>query len=326
MLSGVWSGQVNLTTEAERLLTAADLSNVAHHGHLWSALVAARDALGAEGISIATLKGVASEARWYSRTGERPCADLDLWLAPDDVDRIERVLEVMAPEYPTPGLAATLVHARQLQHIHFEWRGVTVDLHLDPLKLGVWTRQLDEVWRTTTHVGAPDGTSVRVLSPEVALIASLTHLNKDAFATLGAYVEVARIASTPDLDWDIVARFLRVEGLQICVGKSMQSVATVLDIAAPIESGFGLRSRLWDVAWRPDHRLGGAERDRSSKRQALMPALMPGRLGDAAREWGRVLVPSRALLDVHVPELSGHSTVRRMTWDRLLLRRQRRRN
>ena len=136
---------------------------------------------------------------------------------------------------------------------------------------------------------------------------------------------MARIASRPDLDWEVVERFLRIEGLQVCVGKSMELVAQVLDIAVPISAGSGWRSKLWDFTWPPDRMLSGADRDRSSKRQALMPALMPGRLGDAAREWGRVLVPSRALLDIHVPELSGHSTLRRMTWDRLSLRRARRR-
>lgn len=325
LLSGVWFGQVQLAAGAERLLTATDLSNAAHHARLWSALVAAQGALGEEGIRVATLKGVTSEARWYSRIGERPCSDLDLWLAPRDLDQIERVLEVLAPGYPRPERASALVQERQLQHVHFEWCGVTVDLHLDPLKLGVWTRQLDEVWRSTTSICAPDGTMVRVLSPEIALVAALTHLNKDAFATLGAYVEIARIASTPDLDWDGVERFVRIQGLQICVWKSLEAVAQVLDVAVPFSPGGGWRSRVWDIAWPPDRRLSGAERDRTSKRQMLMPALMPGRANEAAREWCRVVVPSRALLDVHVPELSGHSTLRRMTWDRLSLRRERRR-
>ena len=76
-----------------------------------------------------------------------------------------------------------------------------------------------------------------MLAPELALVAFLTHLNKDRFAYLSAFGDIARVVGHPGLDWDLVERFVAGEGLAVPVWKSLDVVARTLELDLDIPAG-----------------------------------------------------------------------------------------
>lgn len=317
LLAMVDAGHMELSTADHRRLTAADLATIDFHRQLWSALASALDAIGELGIEAIAIKGVAEEARLYGPLGQRPCADIDLVIASHHVDRIDEILERLDPVQPDIAVITDLVRRRQLQHVHLVWEGVALDLHLDVLKLGIWTRHNDIVVATATTVQGPDGGSIPVVAPEVALIVFLTHLNKDRFSYLGAYGDVARAVRDPDLDWDLVHRFVDGEGLAVPVWKSLGAVAEDLAVDIDVPPVKGWRGRAWDRLWPAEVRLCGHDgRSDHRQRQWWIPVLASGRGAELGPELRRRALPSKALLDYHKPELRGHSRLRRLTLDR----------
>lgn len=319
LLTAQEEGRISLSEDDTRSLAASDLATAARHRELWQVVASSLRCLDDMGIEAAAIKGVANEQRWYRRVGERPCADVDLVLAPHCVDRIDEVLTALAPGLAFIDQAAALVRRRQLQHVHFTVMDITVDLHLDPLKLGMWTRNSELWWSTTQVIPAPDGTPVTVLAPEIALAGALTHLNKDRFAYLGAYAEVARIAADPDLDWSRLARFVAAEGLDVPVWASLREVMSRLGL--PLSAGVpdprGWRRWLWERMWPSSSRLGGHEtRDHGRKLQLMIPVASRGRSRDALAELQRSILPPRSLFAVHDDGVVDHTYLRRVTVDR----------
>ena len=318
LFSRIQSGELTLPTEDSQALMLADIATTVRHRHLWRSANSATMALADIGVRSIAIKGVAEEARWYDRIGERPCGDVDLVIAPDDLDRIGDILAVLCPDHPAAADVINLVRTRQLQHIDIEWDGAPLDLHFDALKLGLWTRQSNLLMDTTTTVSGPDGAALTVLAPELALVGFLTHLNKDRFSYLGAFGDVARIATSPDLDWDLARRFVNGEAQEVPVWKSLAVVVDAMELDLDVPALTGWRSRLWDRLWPSSTRLLGHEgRTSRRQRQAWMPLLTTGRWPEVLREGRRRLSPPKALLDLHQPELQGHTLLRRMTLDRV---------
>lgn len=303
-------------------LVAADLATAARHQQIWSVLTGAVTALDGIGVTCATIKGVTNEARWYSRLGERPCTDIDLVIGPDSVDRLDEVLAVLAPDYPDPGGATHLARRRQLQHVHFVRSGVTVDLHLDLLKLGMWVRQTEWCSSAVTKIAGPDGTSVPVIAPELALLVALTHLNKDRFARLGSYAEVARIAGDPTLDWDRLGRFVAGEGLDVPVWASLAEVDARLHLGLDVPLARGWRLAAWRRLWPQDRCLAGDDGMATGRqRQMFLPLLAHGRGREARRELRRRVLPPPELLALHDDRFDGDNYLRRITVGRITGRR-----
>lgn len=319
LLSSWHDGLITLPGPATTDLIAADLMAEKRHRRLWAVLEGAVTALRDSEIETLAIKGVVNESRWYRRVGERPCTDVDLVLAPHAVDRVDEVIARLAPGFGRAGEAVALVRRRQLQHVHFTLDGVTIDLHMDPLKLGIWTSQAEAWWDPGFVITSPGGVPITVLSPEMALVSAVTHLNKDRFAYLGAYAEVVRIARDPSLDWERMARFVTGEGLEVPVWASLQHVAAELAIDLPVPPVGGWRLAAWERLWPADLRLQGDEgRHGHRKRQVAIPFLARGRGREALSEWRRCTFPPRALLDIHDEDGgSGHSYLRRITVDRL---------
>ena len=80
--SAVTRGEIDLPLETQRRLAVLNLRTQAHHRRLWMILEEVTALLAQHGIEVAVFKGVAAEACWYKRMGERPSRDLDLWLSP----------------------------------------------------------------------------------------------------------------------------------------------------------------------------------------------------------------------------------------------------
>lgn len=306
--SRVRTGELPLAAAPTAILARQDLLSRSRNLGLWRALAEVQRRLGEAGIAVVIAKGVSTEVRWYSRTGERPCNDLDLVLSPRQVDRIDDVVRILQPMHPLGRTARELMTSGVLQSIDLEVDGVEVDLHTDLLKYEVPTRQPEMLFDAAVPVLGPGGVQVRALSPEHSLVHFLLHLNKDNFARLLAYADIARILATPGLNWQVVDDFAARQGLQVHLYGALHEVTSRLGLpAAAVPVPRGTRAALWQALWPSDQRLAGrAGLIRPRNRHLMIPWSAQGRLLEATTWWWRrrVLPPS-ALVDLYYAGTSG---------------------
>lgn len=311
--SAVARGDIPITGEASHLLALDDLAVQAHHRRLWLTLVDIHDRLSAIGIQVAAIKGVAAEARWYDRLGERPCTDLDLLLEPRGQYRLDEVLEALAPDFFLRADAPKLMQSSVLQSLDLDVSGIEVDVHADLLKVEIPTRGTETLWARTTTV-VHDEASVRVLDAETSLIQFLMHLHKDRFSRLLGYADVARIIERETLDWAFIDDFLAREGLRVHAYSALHAVATALDLAVPpVPIPHGWRARAWRKLWPPERALSGQPgfASRLGHQSLWIPWLADGRLSEAVRWWlRRRAFPPDTLVRVYYPNVRGPYLVR----------------
>jgi hypothetical protein len=280
------------------LLTARQAKVQAWHERLWRTLTRVAAVFDDLAVEVAIAKGVAAESRWYSRTGERPCNDIDLLLSPAHVACIDEVVAAIEPSHPLCGKTRRLAERGLLQSIDLEYEGVPIDLHWDILKLGIPSRNVDAIWDRTVPFALRDGRSIRALDPTSSYVHFLVHLNKDRFRRLLGFVDVARVYASDQVDHADVDRLIRADGIETSISASWEVVIRTLDLQARNRiKGQPVKSLVWQVAWRPSVRLRAAESTvRFRHRQWLIAALSRGRGVEAARCWLRGLFPPDELL------------------------------
>jgi hypothetical protein len=250
------------------------------------------------GIDVAMAKGVAAEARWYDRLGERPSSDLDLVLSPAHVDRIDDAIALLEPSHPLCGRAAAYARRGIVPSVDVVYEGVPIDLHVDALKLGVRSRNRDAIWERTLAFATPSGASVRVLDAESSLLLFLVHLNKDRFYRLLGFTDVARVHERDTVDRGVVAALAAADGISTSVELSWNVVVDTLGLDAPrARERAGARRAVWNLAWAPPTRLlGGEGKMRFRHRQWLIALLARGRTLEAAVAWVRTTFPPREVV------------------------------
>ena len=292
------NGTLTLDSIALETLNIWDLGEQREHLRFWRTHADVQEALRPLGVEVAVLKGIATEARWYDRLGQRVTTDLDLFLDPAALPRVVEVIGHLDPTYAPTDAVDWLVRRRLLPHVDLHVGATQVDLHFDPLKVGVPIRQLAQVWSTTEELTTAHGT-LRVLSPEVELVLLLLHLNKDRFSYLGPFLDVARIVAWEPLNWARVAAFVDAEGLQVPVWSSLAKVAGVLSLDVPVTRPTGARAQSWARLWGADKGLGGdAGRAVAKGPQRLLPLHFRGRPREVLAGLRREFLPHRQLLEV----------------------------
>jgi hypothetical protein len=280
------------------VLTARQAAVRAWHERLWAALAGVAAVLDEVGVEIAVAKGIAAEARWYARVGERPCNDLDLLLSPAHRGRIDDVVAAIEPSHPLCGKVRRLADRGLLQSIDLEHDGVPIDLHWDILKLGIPSRNRQAIWDRTVPFILPDGRSLRTLDAECSFVHFLVHLNKDRFRRLLGFADVARVHEREELDLAAIRRLVRADGIEVSVSASWDVVVRTLGVHAsnPFRAR-AVRSLVWHIAWRPSVRLRATESTiRFRHRQWLIAGLSRGRALETMRYWVRDTFPPADLL------------------------------
>lgn len=288
-------------------LSRQDLTNRFWQRRLWEALAHVNRKLLDIGVEVATFKGVTATARWYDREGERPCADLDLLVAPADHHRAGEIVAALEPDHRLAQSIQPLVDSGALQSVDLTVGDVAVDLHFDLLKYDIRGRQEERIWERTSSFELPAGGSVRVLDAETSLVQLLLHLNKDRFRYLLGFVDIARILARERLDWEYVHSFIAEEGLDVPLYLTLDVVTQLLGIDAPPHpKPGGWRAVIWRRMWPPEVRLrGDVGVARFRNRQRWIPVMARGRLFDGMGSWLRYLFPPRALMDYYFPETAG---------------------
>jgi len=255
---------------ARTTLVGYDMVARTRNARLTETLAQVQRTLDAAGITAATLKGVTAEARWYARPGERPSSDVDVIVDAAAAGGADEVLAALEPDHPLRHDLNALVRSGAVQSVDVRVGTTAVDVHFDLLKIGIPTRGHDLMWeRAQDHI-LPDGTTVRVLDPETALVHFLVHLNRDAFPRLLGFADVARILQREDLDWEYIERFLRGEGLEGVGACSLAMVTQRLGLPPAPLTARGIRARAWRATW-PERvtLLGSAGTARSRRHRPL---------------------------------------------------------
>jgi hypothetical protein len=296
-----WGRGRALSVERRTWLVKFDLGVHAHLDHLWRVLEEVTARLGEADLEVATLKGVLTGARWYERPSERPCSDIDLWLSPAQLHRASEAAALIQPDHPWVPHLDALVASGRLQAVTLSVADVDIDLHFDPMKLGIPTRGLAELWDRTVVVSTPSGGSLRTLDDTATLLHFLLHLNKDRFQRLLGYADVVRVARSRDVDWDLLRRDARREGVEFAVLSTLAAVAEDLGTPplGPVPRPRGPRALLWRLLWRRRIRLRGSEgRLRFRMRQNWLALLAEGRGLEAVVWWLAELWPPAAAVEV----------------------------
>jgi hypothetical protein len=301
-------GVVDMPAAQTHELAARDLVVQAHHERLWSLASEIQHRLRRIGVESAIAKGIGAETRWYVRTGERPCRDIDLVVDPAATARVDDVLAELAPRHPMRPEIAEMLRTGVLQSVDLVVDGVPIDLHVDLLKVEVATRGRAALFERSIEVTGSHGSTIRVLDAETSLILFAIHLNKDRFARLLGYADIARLLAREPFDWPFVETFLAREGLRMPVYAALHAVSSDIGLRPPpVPRPRGARARAWNRLWPPDQRLRGyVSIGTNEHRQLWIPWLAEGRIREAFRWWvRRRAVPPRELLRIYEPDVGG---------------------
>jgi hypothetical protein len=301
---------LELLREKRLRLSQSYLRSRKHNQRLWEAATEISHVLDAEGIQVAVFKGIAAERQLYGQVGLRPCFDLDLWLAPASLSRSEEAVRRLHPGHPLSGQVGSLVARRSLRSLDLHWRGVRVDLHFDPVKIGVWFGGDEALWDTCEET---DG-GLRMVGLELGMLIALLHLNKDRFSRLLGFADVVRASETPGIAQEawLLARRL---GIETPVAASARVVARALRTDVEMPPPHGWRRRVWQMLWPERGWLRGEEGYQHGRaREDLIPFFCRDGLVNGVRFLRHVWFPPHAMLTYFNPHTKG------MTYPIALLR------
>jgi hypothetical protein len=318
----LWSanrGDFALDSAAKQQLAGYKLRAAVQSDRLTATAISAAVKLHGIGIEAAVFKGIATESRFYPEPGTRPAADVDLFIDPAAHHRLNEIIDLFQPAHALSGAAQRLHDLGRMQGFDVLHKDIWVDMHTDPIKVGVPIPGLGELWRRTEVVDL-GGVPCRVLDTEASILQAIVHLQKDRFSELHGFTDVARMAAG-DVDWDWLQSFAAAGGLAVHLNEGLRVVSDVLDVDLPFDSRFS--SRVWKRLWPEDSRLRGkAGKTRKVRTHYWIPFTMKGRRREAFRWWRGIVLPAPEMIDYLHPEATGPYLWRlasyrgRLAWER----------
>lgn len=309
---------------ARQALAAIKLAATAHGVKVASAAATTVASLRSHGWDAALFKGIATERRWYPESGTRPAADADLLLDAAGASSVDEILAALAPDHALSGKAQALVDQGLIQSIDLVIEGIWIDLHIDPIKVGIALPGIEQLWERH-EVLMFNSTEIRALDAEASLLQAAIHLQKDRFSRLHGFADVARITQGSDLDWIWIQSFAEEIGLSMHLNESLRVVSETLGIELPVAAD--KRSRVWRAIWAERTRLAGSVgMTRRVRTHYWIPFTIPGRRRDALRWWLRLVFPPKVLVDYLHADSSGPYLWRILQYRMRLARERHRRN
>jgi hypothetical protein len=246
-------------------LRGAVLAQIAHIAQLDAALGTILPALQAAAVPTIVLKGPVLSRLVYPDPALRPYSDLDLNVRePDEQIVSETLLRTGLVEVPHGAEVARLTHAH---HVHggFAFHrvfmapggGVMVELHLDPLQMGL--RPTSEAARWARATPMPGLPGALMLSLEDQVIQLSVHVHKHGFNRLIWLKDLDLLVREYGavLDWDAVGGNARAEGVEGSVWYTLWLASRVLATPVPPEPLKRLAPslpvrQLYRLVWPPD--------------------------------------------------------------------------
>ena len=300
---------VPLPPGVDGALREAWVRGVAHVMSLNAELDRVTQAFVDRGIPVIVLKGPALARTIYPAPTLRPYGDVDLTVHDDDQERAAAAL-ISAGFYEVPYQPeiARLAHAdhgaEEAFHRTFvkEPQGLLVELHVDPLQLGL--KPACEAGRWERAVPIPDLPGALMLGPEDQVVQLAVHAHKHAFGRLIWLKDLDLLLRRSEpLDWGLVRGVAQREGVTASVWYAFRVASSLLAFDMPAEArrmrpALPLRMA-YELLW-PEERLAnltGRTRWRTvqfrvadSWRGMLPTLVLMGRRRDRARALARAIL------------------------------------
>ncbi len=261
------------------------------------------------GIPVIVLKGPALARTIYPAPTLRPYGDVDLTVHDDDQERAAAALRSTGfYEVPYEPEIARFAHADHGAEGAFhrtfvkEPQGLLLELHVDPLQLGL--RPACEAGRWERAVAMPDLPGALMLGPEDQVVQLAVHAHKHSFGRLIWLKDLDLLLRRGGvLDWGIVRVVAQREGVTASVWYALRVASSLLAFdmpseARPMRPALPLRM-LYELLW-PEERvadLTGRTRWRTvqfrvadSWRGMLPTLVLMGRRRDRARAVARAIL------------------------------------
>ena len=143
----LWSanrGEFDLDAASKQQLAGLKLRATLQSNRLAATAAGAIEKLRGIGIGAAVFKGIATETRFYPEPGTRPAADVDLFIDPASHHRLNEIIDLFQPAHALSGAAQRLHDVGRLQGFDILYKDIWVDMHTDPIKVGVPIPGLEE--------------------------------------------------------------------------------------------------------------------------------------------------------------------------------------
>jgi hypothetical protein len=226
-------------------LRNATLAQMTHVARLNVALHRILPALQAAGVPVMVLKGPVLSRLVYPDAALRPYSDLDLNVRePDEQAAVETLLRVGLEEIPHGAEVERQTHAHHVHdgaafHRVFVTKkgnpdgGVMVELHLDPLQMGLKTTHEAARWQRAQQ--APGLPGALMLSPEDQIIQLSAHVHKHGFSRLIWLKDLDVLVRTfgETLNWAAIRADARAEGIESSVWYTLTLAARLFLTPVP---------------------------------------------------------------------------------------------
>lgn len=250
------------------------------------------EALNAAGVPVIVLKGPVLARTLYPSAVFRPYSDLDLVVpAPCEERAVAALTAVGLHEVPFAAEEARRAHAcpeldaAYHRVFHAPDGRAVVELHLDPLQLGLRPACEEERWRRA--VPAPGLPGALMLGPEDQLVHLCVHAQKHGYSRLIWLKDLDLLlrAWGGRLDWRLVAVVAAQEGVGASVWFGLGLAERLLGTPLPrLRPRYVVARLLYRLTW-PERRI--ADLNGSMRRRAVQLHL--------AESW-RGVVPSLVLM------------------------------
>lgn len=188
-------------------------------------------ALEARGLDLLVLKGPALACALYPRPGLRGFRDLDLLCQPDQMEAADAVLRAL-------GYARCAQGPSEHDGFHEVYErpdGVMpIELHVDPLQLGLPVRSLPGYWAGARAVTMGTCTC-RMPELHHQLVHLCVHLHTHGYGRLIWFKDLDLLLRrhADELDWSRVHAIANAEGVSLCVRHALILLARLLETPLP---------------------------------------------------------------------------------------------
>ena len=213
------------------------------------------------GVELALFKGLAIGRRWYPQPELRPAVDVDVFINPNQADRIGSVVEALTEGDANRGAVDAMVVEGRVFEIPLAVNGVAVDLHIDPMNMVVPMRRRRCCGNEPSRCRSAGSTRSERWT-------SRCRSSRDSSTCFGTTSPTCCTSTTSlmmdhDPDWGFIAETAEREGWTDLVRESIGYVCDVLGRPSPLPRALGneppARSAIWPrrIRLRGDERLPG---------------------------------------------------------------------
>ena len=184
------------------------------------------------GIPVASVKGPLLALQLYGELGQRHAGDIDLLVAPDDVERADALLKAQGYERTEPDFELTPLQFRQFRRFKRDAEYVSRESGIR-LELGWRLFHVAESCRADFEWRDFAGQKIAVLKPEDNALYLFVHGARHGWFRLFWLVDVSLLLADSRVDWPAAAATARRLGLERSVSQGAALAGELLGAPVP---------------------------------------------------------------------------------------------